>query len=150
MHLTATGRTLPGSYALRPFAADQRSDSLPPSEPQHPGYRYASGISQESELNPTDHRVRHTATLFGVHFPLVLEPFIYATTQKFSKDYTGDLWHFYALRNGGFYIAPDDDRTFRVVCENYFEGDLSADDLPLRIQPLVIHWGHAVPSSTTG
>ena len=102
------------------------------------------------QLIPNNYRMRHTAKLFGVHFPLVLEPFIYATTEKLTRDYTGGYWLFYALSNGGFYMAPDDHRTFHVVCENYFEGDLSADGLPLRVRPPIVHRGHAAPSSTTG
>ena len=71
------------------------------------------------QLIPAEQRMRHTAKLFGVHFPLVLEPFIYATTEKMTRDYTGGYWHFYALSNGGFYMAPDDDRPFHVGCDNY-------------------------------
>ena len=33
--------------------------------------------------------MRHTAEVFGLHFPLVLELFVYVTTEKLSKDYTG-------------------------------------------------------------
>lgn len=44
-------------------------------------------------------------------------------------DYRGGYWQFYALSNGGFYLAPDSDRLFPVVCENGYEGNLSADAL---------------------
>ena len=64
---------------------------------------------------------------------MVLEPSVYVTTERLSKDYTGGYWDFFELCNGGFYMAPDDDRTFHVVCENYFEGDLSADALGITV-----------------
>lgn len=74
-----------------------------------------------------DHRVSHTAALFGVHFPLRFEPYVYAVTSRLSADYHGGYWEFYALSNGGFYMAPHADRLFRVSCDNGFEGNLSAD-----------------------
>jgi hypothetical protein len=51
-------------------------------------------------------RLTHTAALFGFHFPLHLEPLVYATADSLSADYTGGYWNFYALSNGGFYMAP--------------------------------------------
>ena len=74
-------------------------------------------------------RVNHTAALFGVHFPLHLEPTIYAFAEHLSPDYRGGYWLFYTLSNGGFYMTPDDDRPFSVRSENGFSGVLSADAL---------------------
>ena len=76
-----------------------------------------------------DHRVTHTADLFGFHFPLHLEPLVYAMADRLSKDYKGGYWEFYALSNGGFYMAPSAGARFHVTCENGFEGDLTADAL---------------------
>ena len=82
------------------------------------------------ELVPEDQRMSHTERLFGLHFPLLLEPYVYAATEKMSaEDYHGGYWHFYSLSNGGFYMAPDGDETFHVICANCYEGDLSADAL---------------------
>ena len=81
------------------------------------------------ELIPEDRRMSHTERLFGLHFPLLLEPFIYAATEKMSADYHGGYWHFYCLSNRGFYMALDSDQTFHVTCANCYEGDLSADAL---------------------
>jgi hypothetical protein len=72
-------------------------------------------------------RVTHTANLFGFHFPIHLEPLIYATADRLSTDYTGGYWDFYTLSNGGFYMAPAGDTILHVCCENGFEGELSAD-----------------------
>jgi hypothetical protein len=74
-------------------------------------------------------RVRHTDKLFGFHFPLRLEPLVYATADRLSCDYTGGYWEFYALSNGAFYMAPIGDKLFHVTCENGFTGEMSADAL---------------------
>jgi hypothetical protein len=65
--------------------------------------------------------------MFGFHFPLHLEPLVYATADNLSADYQGGYWHFYSLSNDGFYMAPSADTALSVHSENGFEGDLSAD-----------------------
>ena len=74
-----------------------------------------------------DRRINTTADLFGVYFPLQLEPFAYAMTSKLSEDYSGGYWHFYTLSNGGFYMAPDSDGAFEVISENGNACLVSAD-----------------------
>ena len=81
------------------------------------------------ELIPEGQRMSHTERLFGLHYPLLLEPFIYAATEKMAEEYRGGYWHFYTLSNGGFYMAPDGDESFHVICANCYEDDLSADAL---------------------
>ena len=81
------------------------------------------------DLVPDGCRVAHTAGLFGVDFPLRLEPTVFAMAGRLSSEYRGGLWQFYALCNGGFYMAPDSAANFEVRCENGFEGQLSADAL---------------------
>lgn len=81
------------------------------------------------QLDADDQRTNITADLFGVYFPLQLEPFVYAITSKLSEDYSGGYWHFYCLSNGGFYMAPDSDGKFQVVSENGHECFMSADAL---------------------
>jgi hypothetical protein len=80
-------------------------------------------------LVPEDRRLAVTEKLFGMHFPLRLEPLVYTITERLTKDYQGGYWNFYTLSNGGFYMAPAGDRNFHVMCDNHFEGDLSADAL---------------------
>ena len=60
-----------------------------------------------------------------------MEPVIYGITDRMAADYKGGYWDFYTLSNGGFYMAPSDDRLFHVTCDNCFEGDLSGDALGL-------------------
>lgn len=81
------------------------------------------------ELVPEDQRLAIAEKFFGINFPLKLEPVIYGITERMAKDYNGSFWKFYILSNNSFYMAPADDRTYHVICDNMFEGDLSADAL---------------------
>ena len=81
------------------------------------------------ELVPVDRRLDTTERLFGIHFPLQMEPVIYGITDRMAADYKGGYWDFYTLSNGGFYMEPSSDDVFHVTCDNMFEGDLSADAL---------------------
>ncbi len=82
---------------------------------------------------PENQRLQHTAKLFGVNFPMRLEPFVYTITDSIADEYDGGYWEFYELSNGAFYMAPHSDRTFNVTCENGFEGELSADALGIAV-----------------
>ena len=70
-----------------------------------------------------------TEKLFGMRFPMELEPRIYNFTERLSEDYKGGYWDFYTLSNGGFYLSLADMKTYHVISDNMFEGDLSADAL---------------------
>jgi hypothetical protein len=74
-------------------------------------------------------RVQHTADLFGIRFPLNLEPAIYSFASTIAPEYNGAYWEFYCLSNGGFYMAPSSDEKFEISCENGYEGKLSPDAL---------------------
>ncbi len=80
-------------------------------------------------LVPEDQRLAVTASLFGPHFPLQIEPVVYAIADRMADDYCGGYWQFYTLSNAGFYLAPDEDRSFEIKCQNYFNGTLSAGAL---------------------
>ena len=79
------------------------------------------------QLVAEDQRTNVTAELFGVYFPLQLEPFIFSMASRLSEDYGGGYWEFYTLDNGGFYMAPDSDGKFQVISPNGWEGFMSAD-----------------------
>ena len=79
------------------------------------------------QLVADDQRTQITADLFGVYFPLRLEPFIFSMASRLSQDYGGGYWLFYTLGNGAFYMAPDTDGKFQVVSENGWEGFMSPD-----------------------
>ena len=81
------------------------------------------------QLVPDKHRLAVTEKLFGIHFPLRLEPVIYTITDRMAADYHGGYWDFYTLSNGGFYMAPKSEDIFTVSCTNCFHGELSGDAL---------------------
>ena len=87
--------------------------------------------TQEARITRTllddGRRMAVPARLFGVHFATRVEPFVFGIARTLSKDYDGGFWEFYALSNGGFYMAPSDEEFFHVRCENGFDGALSAD-----------------------
>ena len=89
----------------------------------------ASLLTVTRELVPEDRRMGVVEQLFGTAFPLQLEPVVYGITDRMAEDYDGGYWDFFTLSNGGFYMAPADDRIFHVKCQNMYEGDLSADAL---------------------
>ena len=74
-------------------------------------------------------RIDFPAKLFGTHFPMRLEPFVFGMARTLSEDYTGGFWHFYALSNGAFYLAPELPETFFVQSDNGYEGTITADAL---------------------
>ena len=74
-------------------------------------------------------RSSHTATLFGLHFPMRLEPAVYGLTENMSEDYSGGYWDFWELSNGGFYMSPSSQNKFKVSCMNDYAGEMSADAL---------------------
>ncbi len=83
------------------------------------------------KLVPTNKRTNHTAQLFGLHFPMHLEPAVYGLTDNLSEDYKGGYWDFWELSNDGFYMSPNSDKIFRVTTMNGYEGYMSGDALGL-------------------
>ena len=79
------------------------------------------------QLVAEDQRTNVTADLFGIHYPLQLEPTIFAFAADLSSAYLGGYWLFYTLDNGGFYMAPDIEGQFQVISPNGWEGFMSAD-----------------------
>ena len=80
-------------------------------------------------LVPEHLRTNVTADLFGSYFPLQLEPFIFSMASRLSEDYSGGLWDFYQLSNGGFYMCPDSAGKYQVISENGSECFMTADAL---------------------
>ena len=75
-----------------------------------------------------DNRLLFFPALFGPRLMLRGEAIVYGWMRKLSTDYTGGLWNFYTLNNGGYYLAPAaPDRLTIKVNSNEFEGQLSAD-----------------------
>jgi len=74
-------------------------------------------------------RLAKPAEIFGVYFPARVEPYVFGIARSLSRDYGGGYWEFYALSNGGFYMAPAGDGPFGVSCANGYEGTMSSDAL---------------------
>jgi hypothetical protein len=86
-----------------------------------------STITRQQVSN--NQRIKHTADIFGIHFPLNIEPAVYSIAGNIASEYNGAYWEFYTLSNGGFYMAPSSNSFYQVSCENGYEGKLSADAL---------------------
>ncbi len=78
---------------------------------------------------PEDQRLETTETLFGLNFPLTLEPTIFSMTERLCPEYSGGYWHFYTLSNGGFYIVPNIDSPIAICSPNGWDGMMSAEGL---------------------
>ena len=76
-------------------------------------------------------RVSHTARLFGLNFPMRLEPTIFNIAGNLASEYDGGFWELYKLSNGGFYMAPASDEQYSVSAENGYEGSMSGQALGL-------------------
>ncbi|MFC0226494.1 antirestriction protein [Serratia aquatilis] len=58
----------------------------------------------------------------------------YAYARQFSQDYGGDFWHWYTQSDGGFFICPQTEKTYRIeVTSNYYQGEMSAQALGLTV-----------------
>lgn len=79
---------------------------------------------------PEAQRMDFVDTLFGIHFPLKLEPTVFRFAEQLAAPtYNGGYWQFFALSNGGYYMAPRSDTIFKVNADNGFSGRLSGDAL---------------------
>lgn len=60
---------------------------------------------------------------------LQYEQAIYRYMHEYCEGYTGGMWNYYTLSNGGFFMAWDADETSLKVSQpmNYYEGEMSAE-----------------------
>ena len=89
---------------------------------------YTNETIYRERLNDVQ-RITYPEKLFGVHFPMRLEPTVFNMARRLSEDYTGGLWSFYILSNGGFYMAPELPETFNVTSDNGYQCTMTADAL---------------------
>lgn len=79
---------------------------------------------------PEAQRMTFVDKLFGISYVLKLEPTIFRVADQLAAPtYNGGYWQFFALSNGGFYMAPRTDTAFKVDADNGFSGQLSGDAL---------------------
>lgn len=83
-----------------------------------------------SRLVSEAERMDFVDKLFGINFPMRLEPTVFQFADHLAApQYHGGYWQFYGLSNGGFYMAPRTDTIFSVSCQNGFDGQMTADAL---------------------
>lgn len=82
-----------------------------------------------SRLVPEAERMDFVDRLFGITFPIRLEPTVFEMAGRLAAEYHGGYWQFFELSNGGFYMAPRTDTFYSVSCENGFDGQMTADAL---------------------
>ena len=83
--------------------------------------------SLSSRVVPESERMSVVDKLFGIFYVLKLEPAVFSMAERLAADYHGAYWEFFTLNNSGFYMAPRSKNMFSVICENGYEGQLSAD-----------------------
>jgi hypothetical protein len=82
----------------------------------------------------TQHRIddsvkaNHARKLFGARLHWI-QSFAIDTASSLSPGYDESSWDYFTLSNGGWYMAPPDDKTFVVQCANGFEGQVTAQAL---------------------
>lgn len=81
-----------------------------------------------ADLVAESERLSFLPTFFGPRLMLRGEVLVFGWLDRLSADYTGGLWNFYTLMNGGFYLAPSTSKRMRLAVEgNGFDGRMSAD-----------------------
>ncbi|BES73858.1 antirestriction protein (plasmid) [Marinobacter nanhaiticus D15-8W] len=91
-------------------------------------YQAETTPAVKATLIPESERMNALPTFFGVRHMLMVEQATYGSLSDMCHAYNGGLWDFYALSNGGFYMAPATDQAFRLVVPgNGFDGSMSAD-----------------------
>ena len=64
----------------------------------------------------------------GMAKMLAFERHVYCWMRRLCPHYDGGYWEFYDLSNGGFYIAPADEKKMWLTWPgNYFNDEMSAD-----------------------
>ena len=81
-----------------------------------------------SVLVKDPHRMQFLPNLFGRYF-MSGEATVYSFMEQICKSYSAGMWNFYALDNGGGYLALDEDDEMQIIMPfgNYFDESLSAD-----------------------
>lgn len=80
-----------------------------------------------SRLVPLHERASFLPNHAGKHF-LRYESLTYCLMEQACDAYSGGLWTFHTLSNGGFFMAPDMDGRLQISwIDNYYDGEMSAE-----------------------
>ncbi|MGC6031643.1 antirestriction protein [Enterobacter kobei] len=104
-------------------------DDALPLPPQSAGASSAPALTATPV--PDEQRVGFWPQHFG-NIPqwIILEPTVFAWMDRFCADYSGGIWHFYTLSNGGAFMAPEADNSEAWSLFNTMNGnggELSAE-----------------------
>ncbi|EQB8762914.1 MULTISPECIES: antirestriction protein [Enterobacteriaceae] len=108
----------------------------------------ASANEPEFELTVTQVPDEQRICFWPQHFGAIpqwvmLEPRIFAWMGRFCADYSGGIWSFYTLSNGGAYMAPesDSDEIWRLLNSmNGNDAEMSAEAAGIAI--CLIEYSH--------
>jgi hypothetical protein len=81
------------------------------------------------ELTPKDQTLPLIEKLLGI--PIRIEIVIRGIARRMCPGCEFKSWVAFYLSNGGFYLAPSVDRKYPVVCDNGWQGVLSAEAVGL-------------------
>jgi len=74
----------------------------------------------------------------GKHF-MQYENAVYSLMDRASTDYSGGLWQFYTLSNGGFFMALDQEEKLKMEWEdNYYQGSMSAEAASISVNLMAL------------
>ena len=75
-------------------------------QPQHTDAGSAPALTATSV--PDEQRLSFWPQYFGsIPQWIILEPTVFAWMDRFCEDYSGGIWQFYTLSNGGAFMAPE-------------------------------------------
>ena len=87
----------------------------------------AGGGRITARLLAPQERMRALPQQFGASF-LAVEHSVYQMMRYLCAEYQGGYWDYYALSNGGFFMAPTTAAHYRLYCDgNGYEGVFTAD-----------------------
>lgn len=91
---------------------------------------------------PEHRRMSAVFRAFG-RLAVTVEHDAQAVMRESCAAYSGGLWNYHELSNGGFYMTPTGEDSFQVSRSNYFEGELSAEAVGIMVSlaAIMICWG---------
>jgi hypothetical protein len=86
-----------------------------------------SNVAIVASVVPSHQRSAFLPAHLGRHM-IIGEALAFGWLDRLCIGYTGGLWDFYSLSNDGFYLAPINEKPFKIdEPTNGFSGEMSAD-----------------------
>ena len=94
-------------------------------------HQFAEHTAITASVVPDELRIGFWSQYFGsIPQWIILEPTVFAWMDRFCTDYSGGIWNFYTLSNGGAFMAPEvenDELWSLFNTMNGNGGDMSAE-----------------------